>query len=125
MIVLPRHDLIRAEVDNLHASCFIQCTSFRAAHTVFISKLNQAFSRLTESVAFNYAADRFSADIRDLSQHYSVVRNGHKYEIHLIIGDEATDIVKSAVFIQSFDNVEVAMETCRVVNKLFNVFEGQ
>ena len=119
----PRNDLLRAEVDNIHAKYFCGDKDFKLAHKNFAKAVRQAFSPITECSAISYANSAYNADISNIVQHFNVEKNGNHFDIILIVGDENANYVAKKQFAKSYKCVEKAMQTCRVLNLLFNFNE--
>lgn len=123
---LPRHDLQRAEVDSLHAQCVAQCSSFTQAHALFAKRVKNAFSPLTECAAIAYANAAYHADIHDISMHFNVQTSGHHFDIVLIVAEQSAVQASKVIIQHSYTDIEIAMDTCRVLNALFQLLgEGE
>lgn len=121
----PRYDLIRADVDDLHAKHFAKSLDIKKSHKNFVKGLNKAFSPLTESTAFSYAKAAYHADIVHIEQYFNVEKNGCHYDVILMIAEKGAKYVSKKQMQKCYKSVDKAMETCRVLNMLFgvNLFE--
>jgi CRISPR/Cas system-associated endonuclease/helicase Cas3 len=77
----PRYDLIRADVDDLHAKYFAKSLDIKKSHKNFVKGLNKAFSPLTESTAFSYAKAAYHANIVHIEQYFNVEKNRCHYGV--------------------------------------------
>lgn len=118
---LPRHDILRSEVDRLHMEKFEQNHDFASAHRAFVTGLHKAFSPLTECAAYEYAKAHYFAALSEIEQHFKVDKNGAWYDIVLVTEDRISNGVVSHSHQQSYRDPAKAMETCRVLNALFKM----
>ncbi len=123
MFTMPRYDLLRTEVDHIHAQCFNKSDDFYKSHKVFVNAVQKSFSPLTECAAIEYAQSAYHSDITDLEQYFNVVRNNWDYDIQLVIANKNDKYPKKLIFQHSYKCLEKAMETCRIINKLFGFYE--
>lgn len=121
MIRLPRYDLQRAEVDTLHAQCLARFSDFEKAHAQFSKRVNLGFSPLTECAAIAYANATYHADIARISMHFTVEPCGLHYDVILIVAEKGATFASKKLTQHSYSCQDKALETCRVLNALFQL----
>lgn len=117
--MLPRLDIARANIDYLHAKSFNGHLRFETAHKKFVSALQNNVNA-NDHYHLSYAKEAYHADIVNIEQHFTVEANGPFFDMILVTSERGSNTASSKRFYKSYRCAKTAMNTCHVVNALFD-----